>query len=236
LELQVKDIEQIEKKISKVEKAMKVGEKSAKIQYESLMKMKDTLEDFKNIRDMDINEEIQNLINEMMLLTAKPVIYVCNIDDASIKIANKYAIDFAESVKNENTCVLNIAGALEADISSFDNFEERIMFLNEMGLDEPGVNRLARASYELLNLISFFTVGGKENRAWTIKKGTNVQKASGVIHSDLERGFIRAEVISYQDMITYKTEQACKEKGKVRLEGKNYIVNDGDILHVRFNV
>jgi len=236
LELQVKDIEQIEKKLIKVEKAVRVGDKSAKIQYDSLTKMKNTLEDFKNIRDLDLNEVDMLVINELFLLTAKPVVYVCNVDEKSIREPNEYVQKFMTSVQHEQSHVLSVAGAIEADIASFDDPDERNMFLADIGLEEPGVNRLARAAYEQLNLISFFTVGGKENRAWTIRKGMNAQQAAGVIHSDLERGFIRAEVISYDDIAELKSEQACKEKGKMKLEGKSYIVRDGDILHVRFNV
>jgi ribosome-binding ATPase len=236
LELQVKDLEQIEKKMLKVEKAMKVGDKSAKVQYDSLQKMKNALEDFQNIRNLELNDDDQAIINELFLLTAKPVIYVCNVDEKSIQNPNGYVTQFDDSVKQEKTQVLVVAGAIEADIASFEDPEERQMFLADIGLDEPGVNRLARAAYEQLNLISFFTVGGKENRAWTIRKGMNAQQAAGAIHSDLERGFIRAEVISYADMAELKSEQACKDKGKVKLEGKSYLVRDGDILHVRFNV
>ena len=236
LELQVKDLEQIEKKLIKVEKAFKVGDKTAKAQFESLSKMKDALEDFTNVRDIEQNDEDQSIINELCLLTAKPVIYVCNVDDKSIQTLNNHVEKFSISVEKENSQVLVVAGAVEADIASFEDADEREMFLNDLGLSEPGVNRLARAAYEQLNLISFFTVGGKENRAWTIRKGMNAQQAAGAIHSDLERGFIRAEVISYNDMAELKSEQACKEKGKMRLEGKSYPVQDGDILHVRFNV
>ena len=236
LELQVKDLEQIEKKLVKVEKAIRVGDKSAKGQYDSLMKMKSAIEDFQNIRSLELDDDDLVVINELLLLTSKPVIYVCNVDEKSIQQPNEYVTRFIESVKSENSQVLVVAGAIEADIASFEDPEERQMFLADMGLDAPGVNRLALAAYEQLSLISFFTVGGKENRAWTIRKGMNAQQAAGVIHSDLERGFIRAEVISYEDMAELKSEQACKDKGKNRLEGKNYIVRDGDILHVRFNV
>jgi ribosome-binding ATPase len=236
LELQVKDLEQIEKKLIKVEKAVKVGDKSAKNQYEALIKMKNALEDFTNIRNLDLNEEDMLVVSELFLLTAKPVIFVCNVDEKSIREPNDYVAGFTASVHSEGSHVLSVAGEVEADIASFEDAEERNMFLTDIGLHEPGVNRLARAAYEQLNLISFFTVGGKENRAWTIRKGMNAQQAAGVIHSDLERGFIRAEVISYEDMAALKSEHACKEKGKIRLEGKQYIVNDGDILHIRFNV
>jgi ribosome-binding ATPase len=236
LELQVKDLEQIEKKLQKVEKALKTGDKSAKAQYDSLVKMINALEEFSNIRSLDLNDDDMATVNELFLLTAKPVLYVCNVDEKSIAEPNEYVKKFIESVKDEKSHVLIVAGAIEADIASFEEAEEREMFLADLGLNEPGVNRLARAAYEQLNLISFFTVGGKENRAWTIRKGMNAQQAAGAIHSDLERGFIRAEVISYQDMFELRSENACKEKGKMRLEGKSYIVRDGDILHVRFNV
>jgi GTP-binding protein YchF len=236
LELQVKDVDQIDRKIIKVEKAMKVGEKFAKQHYESLTKMKNALEDFTNIRDIELDDVDREIVSELFLLTAKPVIYVCNVDEKSIQGTNRHVERFIESVEKEHTKVLVIAGSIEADIATFEDIEERTMFLQDLGLEEPGVNKLAIAAYDLLNLISFFTVGGKENRAWTIRKGTRAQQAAGTIHSDLERGFIRAEVISYNDYITYKSEQACKEHGKLRLEGKQYIVQDGDIMHIRFNV
>lgn len=236
LELQVKDLEQIEKKIIKVEKASKIGDKSAKVQLETLMKFKHALENLQNIRDLDLNEIDKVIVNELMFLTAKPVIYVCNIDENAIKNGNKYVNSFIDYTKKENTVVIPISAAIEADIASFENQEERELFLQELGIAEPGVDKLSRAAHEILQSITFFTIGGKENRAWTIKKGMNAQQAAGVIHSDLERGFIRAEVISFDDFSQLKSEQACKEKGKNRLEGKNYIVQDGDIMHVRFNV
>jgi len=237
LELQVKDLEQIEKKITKVEKALSTGDKSAKVKYDSLIKLKNAIEDFKNIRDIELDDNDKDIINELCLLTSKPVIYVCNVDDKSVINYNDYVKKFIGATNNENTKVLVIAGAFEADIASFEDGEDRKMFLDDMGLEEPGINKLARVAYELLDLISFFTIAGrKESRAWTIRRGTNAQKSAGAIHNDMERGFIRAEVIGYEDFVKYKSELACKEQGKLRLEGKQYIVQDGDIIRIRFNV
>lgn len=235
-ELQIKDLEQIDKKLQKVAKAFKIGDKSLKPAYDSLLKFKAQLEELKNIRDLDLDKNDLILIQELFLLTAKPVMYICNIDEASALNGNAYSKTFIESIKGENTETLIIAAKSEAEISELEDEEDRKAFLSEMGIEEPGVNRMTRSAYKLLDLISFFTVGGKENRAWSIREGMNAQEAAGAIHSDLERGFIRAEVISYEDMMEYKSEAACKEKGKMKLEGKNYIVKDGDILHIRFNV
>lgn len=234
-ELQFKDLEQIEKKLQKVEKAFKTGDKTAKPAYDSLLKFKQQLENMANIRSLELNEEDQKIIRELFLLTAKPVLYVCNVDDAAAAGGNQYSTTFAQAVKDENTELIVVAGRAEAEIAELDE-NDRADFLRDMGLKEPGVDRITRAAYALLNLISFFTVGGKENRAWSIPKGATAPVAAGTIHSDLERGFIRAEVIAYNDMIQYKSEVACKEAGKMRVEGKTYVVQDGDILHVRFNV
>lgn len=234
-ELQVKDLEQIERKLQKVEKAFKTGDKSQKPAFDSLVKFKEQLENLGNIRTLDLTEDDQKLINELYLLTAKPVLYVCNVDDNSAASGNAYSNTFTESVKSENTEVIVVAGKAEADIAELEE-TDRNDFLSDLGLTEPGVQRITRAAYSLLNLISFFTVGGKENRAWSIPRGAAAPVAAGTIHSDLERGFIRAEVIAYSDLIQYKSEAACKEAGKMRVEGKTYIVQDGDILHVRFNV
>jgi hypothetical protein len=234
-ELQVKDLEQIERKLQKVEKAFKTGDKSMKSNYESLIKFKTQLENFGNIRSLELNEDDIKLIRELYLLTAKPVMYVCNVDDSSAVAGNNYTESFIASVKNEKTEVIIVAGRAEAEIAELDE-NDRADFLKDLNLAEPGVRRITRAAYSLLNLISFFTVGGVENRAWSIPRNTAAPQAAGAIHSDLERGFIRAEVIAYDDMISYKSEAACKEAGKMRVEGKNYIVQDGDILHIRFNV
>jgi GTP-binding protein YchF len=237
LELQVRDLDLVERKIQRYEKLMKVGEKDAKTAVDFLNRLKDRLENFANARDMEMTEKEEEMyVRDMFLLTMKPVIYVCNVDDASATTGNVYSERLREAVKNEKTEVIVIAGRLESEIAELDNEEDRQLFLHDAGLEEPGVNRLIRSAYKLLNLQSFFTAGPKEVRAWTIKQGMTAPQAAGVIHSDLERGFIRAEVMTYPDFIQYKTEQAVKEAGKFRLEGKNYVVQEGDILHVRFNV
>ena len=237
LELQVRDLDLVERKIQRYEKLAKIGEKDAKAGLDFLNRLKDCLENFTNLRDVEMTEKEEEMyIRDLFLLTMKPVIYVCNVDDASAATGNAFSERLCGAVKNEKTEVIVIAGKLESEIAELDSEEDRRLFLQDSNLKEPGVNRLIRSAYKLLNLQSFFTAGPKEVRAWTIKQGMTAQQAAGVIHSDLERGFIRAEVMAYQDLIQYKTEQAVKEAGKFRLEGKNYIVQDGDILHVRFNV
>lgn len=236
LELQVKDLEQIDKKIQKTEKAVKVGDKDAKKAMEVLIRCKQHLENFESIRTLEISEEEHKYIADLMLLTEKPVMFVCNVDENSAVSGNAYSQAVIDKFSVTNEKVLVVAGKLEAEIAELETEEERQMFLEDMGLKEPSVHILIRTAYSLLNLISFFTVGGKENRAWTIRKGMNAPQAAGAIHSDLERGFIRAEVIKYKDLMEYRSEAKCKEAGKMSVEGKNYIVQDGDILHIRFNV
>jgi len=235
-ELQVKDLESIEKKLQRMEKVAKTGDKDAKKAIEVLQIYKKHLESFQNASTAPVANEDKHYIDDLFLLSVKPVIYVCNVDEASLKNGNRYVDAVKNFLKNENTEILTIAGALEAEIADLENEEDRQAFLTDAGLTEPGVNKLIRAAYRLLNLEVFFTVGPKEIRAWTIHRGATAPQAAGVIHSDLERGFIRAEVIKYQDFITLGSENACKEKGKLFIEGKNYIVQDGDILHIRFNV
>lgn len=235
-ELQFKDLESVEKKIQHYEKAAKSGDKDARHIIEVLNKVKEHLDSFQNIRDLVINEADRKHIDDLFLLTAKPVMYVCNVDDAAVSSGNKYVEQVTEALKNQNTLVLTVAGQLEAEISEFENESDREEFLTEAGLAESGVNRLIRAAYSLLSLISFFTMNRNELRAWPIINGTTAHQAAGVIHSDMERGFIRAEVMKYNDFITLGSEHACREKGKLSVEGKNYIVSDGDILHIRFNV
>lgn len=235
-ELQVKDLEQIEKKIVKVEKAAKVGDKEAKKMLEVLLKHKTHLENFQNIRTLDIPPEEKSLLADMLFLSDKPVMIVCNVNDNDTLVENKYVEAVKKNSTEENLAILHIAGKIEAEIAELDNKDDQMEFLTDIGLAEPGVNKVIRAAYQMLDLISFFTVGGKENRAWTIRKGMRAPQAAGVIHSDLERGFIRAEVIKYDDLIQYGSELKCKEAGKLAVEGKNYIVEDGDILHIRFNV
>ncbi|MCX6259022.1 MAG: redox-regulated ATPase YchF [Bacteroidia bacterium] len=236
LELQIKDLESVEKKIHRIEKAAKIGDKDAKKVLDILMVYKHHLENFQSARTVSVGVEDRKHVEDLALLSAKPVIYVCNVDAPSVSKGNKWVDKVKDALKDQETEVLVIAGAAEAEISELDNPDDRLAFLMDIGLEEPGVNKLVRSAYRLLNLLTFFTVGPKEIRAWTIKNGMNAQQSSGVIHSDLERGFIRAEVMKYNDFISLGSEQACKDKGRFFVEGKNYIIGDGDILHVRFNV
>lgn len=235
-ELQVKDLEQINKKMLKVEKAVKAGEKTAKHDYEVLQKYKAHLENFQNVRTMDATPEEKAVVSDMMLLTEKPMMFVCNVNDSDAVNGNAYVDSVREYLKDKDAEMLVIAAKIEAEIAELESAEDRADFLRDAGLNEPGVNKVIQAAYKMLNLISFFTVGGKENRAWTIRKGMLAPQAAGVIHSDLERGFIRAEVIKYADLVQLGSELKCKEAGKLAVEGKNYEVQDGDILHIRFNV
>jgi hypothetical protein len=236
LELQVKDLESVEKKIERLERAARAGDKDAKHGVEILHLYREHFEGFNNARTLAVKEEDKKYVDDLFLLTMKPVMYVCNVDEKSAVTGNKYVEKVKEFVKERGTEVLVIAGAIEAEIADLESNEDRLAFLKDAGLSEPGVDKLVRAAYKMLNLQTFFTVGPMEIRAWTIKKGMNAPKAAGVIHSDLERGFIRAEVMRYHDFVTLGSEHACKEAGKFYIEGKNYIVEDGDILHIRFNV
>ncbi len=236
-ELQIKDLDSIEKKLEKVIKKSKSGDKEAKKEAEILSQAKEHIENFQNIRTLDIKAEDKKYLNELFLLTDIPVMYVCNVDDDSASSGNKYTKNVQKYIQENDTeaNVLIIAAKLESEISELDK-EDQKEFLKDAGLSEPGINKLIQTAYKLLNLQTFFTVGDTENRAWTIKKGMTAPEAAGTIHSDLKRGFIRAEVIAYDDFIKYGSEHACKENGKLRLEGKEYIVQEGDILHIRFNV
>jgi GTP-binding protein YchF len=236
LELQVKDLESVEKKIDRLQRAAKTGDKDAKRGVEVLNLYRDHFENFSNARTLEVKDEDRKFVDDLFLLTMKPVIYVCNVDENSAVAGNKYVERVREYFKGKNFEILIIAGAIEAEIAELENNEDRLAFLKDAGLSEPGVDKLVRSAYKMLNLQTFFTVGPMEIRAWTIKKGMKAPQASGVIHSDLERGFIRAEVMKYHDYITLGSEHACKEAGKFNVEGKNYIVEDGDILHIRFNV
>lgn len=236
LELQVRDLDLVMRKIQRVEKLLKAGDKDAKKALEILTIYKDHLEDFGNARTAPVDNDDRKYIQELQLLTAKPVIFVCNVDDASAITGNTYTESVFKALEGQQTEALIIAGELEAEIAELEDIADREVFLSDAGLIEPGVNKLIRAAYKALNLQSFFTAGPKEVKAWTIHKGMTAPQASGVIHSDLERGFIRAEVMKYEDFIQYKTEQGVKDAGKFKVEGKNYIVGDGDILHIRFNV
>lgn len=236
LELQIRDLDMVERKIQRVEKMAKSGEREPKHILEVLHSLKDHLENFQNARTFAVHEEDRKHITDMFLLTAKPVLYVCNVDDGSAVSGNVYVEAFRASMAHENAEIIVVAGKLESEIAELEDAEDRKAFLADAGLQEPGVDRLLRSAYHLLNLMSFFTAGPKEVRAWTIRKGENAQQAAGAIHSDLERGFIRAEVMKYEDFIHYGSEHAVKEAGKFHVEGKSYIVQDGDIMHVRFNV
>ena len=236
-ELQLKDLEGVERKIQKVEKLAKAGvDKEAKKCFDALTIYRDHLSDGKSARSAPVKEEDKQYIEDIHLLTAKPVLYVCNVDEKSILTGNDHVTKVRELVKDENAEVIIIAAALEAEIASLDSFEDRQSFLLDVGLEGPGVNKLIQAAYRLLNLKTYFTAGVKEVRAWTIQNGMTAPQAAGVIHSDFEKGFIKAEVIKYEDFLTYKSEAACRDSGKLSQEGKTYVVGDGDIMHFKFNV
>ncbi len=236
LELQVKDLESVVRKIDRLQRAAKTGDKDARKGVEVLTMYRDHIEEFNNARTLDIKEDEKKWVDDLFLLTMKPVMYVCNVDEKSALTGNKYVDQVRDFLKEQDAEIIIIAGEIEAEIADLESREDRTAFLDDAGLSEPGVDRLVRAAYKLLDLQTFFTVGPMEIRAWTIKTGMTAPKAAGVIHSDLERGFIRAEVMKYNDFITLGSEHACKEAGKFYVEGKNYIVEDGDILHIRFNV
>ena len=236
IELQLKDLESIEKKISSISRIIKSGDKDALRENELAHKIKESLEQSLSVRTIDFSDEEKEIVRQFNLITSKPVMYVCNVDEASVISGNKYVDQVKTAVSNENAEVLVIGAKIEADITELDTYEERQMFLDELNLEEPGVNRLILSAYNLLNLQTYFTAGEKEVRAWTIKKGMTAPQAAGVIHTDFEKGFIRAEVMKYNDFTDLKTEQAVKDAGKFKVEGKEYVVQDGDIMHFRFNV
>jgi GTP-binding protein YchF len=236
LELQVKDLESVNKKIQRMEKLVKVGDKEAKQAIEVLKVYQDHLENMQNARTAPVKEDDKKYISDLFLLTAKPVMFVCNIDESSLMTGNKYVEAVKNAITEDNIKVLTVAAALESEIAELETDEEKQEFLNDYGLTEPSVNLIIREAYDLLNLQSFFTVGPKEIKAWTIKKGMTAPEAAGAIHSDLQRGFIRAEVMKYEDFINLGSENAVKNAGKFHVEGKTYIVQDGDIIHIRFNV
>ncbi|HQO88057.1 MAG TPA: DUF933 domain-containing protein, partial [Bacteroidia bacterium] len=221
----------------RIEKIARVGnDKDAKKAYDVLQVFKKHLESGNAARSAPVQPEDFQYVADIFLLTAKPVLYVCNVDEKSVLTGNKHVDAVREKVKDEKAEVLVIAAAIEAEITQLETFEERQMFLTDLGLTESGVAKLIKAAYRLLQLQTYFTAGEKEVRAWTITKGMTAPQAAGVIHSDFEKGFIRAEVIRYNDFITLGSEQACKENGKLSVEGKEYVVNDGDVMHFRFNV
>ena len=237
-ELQIKDLETIDSRIAKVQKqAQTGGDKQAKQAYEVLVKYKEALEQGKSARTVTFEtKDEQKIAHELFLLTSKPVMYVCNVDEASAVNGNKYVEAVREAVKDENAEILVVAAKIESAIAEFETYEERQMFLQEIGLEESGVARLIKSAYSLLNLQTYLTAGVQEVRAWTFEKGWKAPQCAGVIHTDFEKGFIRAEVIKYDDFIHYGSEAAVKEAGKMSVEGKEYVVQDGDIMHFRFNV
>lgn len=235
-ELQLKDLESVEKKIARIEKIAKSGDAKAKKELETLQLFKKGLESGKNARAIDVDKEDLDAVRDLHLLTIKPVLYVANVDEASILTGNQFVDQLKEAIKEENAEVIILCAAIESQIAEFDDVEEKELFLSEYGLDESGLNKLINGAYKLLNLITYFTAGVQEVRAWTIKKGWKAPQAAGVIHTDFERGFIKAEVIKLADYEKFKSEAACRENGKIAIEGKEYIVQDGDIMHFRFNV
>src|SRR5690606_28532438 len=227
----------VEKKIQRVEKQAKTGgDPKAKRAYETLVRCREHLQQGKNIRALQLEGEDREAIADLFLLTEKPVLYVANVDESGMKEGNAYSRALVEAAQAEGAEVIIMNNTIEAQISEMEDPDDKALFLAEYGLEEPGLNRLIRAIYKLLNLITYFTAGVQEVRAWTIHKGWKAPQAAGVIHSDFEKGFIKAETIAYEDFVRYGSEQACRENGKLRIEGKEYVVQDGDILHFRFNV
>ena len=235
-ELQIKDLETVEKAIDKVQRLVKIGDKDAKKEMEVLQKYKNHLESGQSARSIPLEDKEKEYSEELFLLTNKPILYVCNVDESSVKDGNQHAEAVKQNVANENAEVLVVGAAIEAEITDLTDPDERALFLDELGLEEPGVNRLIRAAYRLLNLRTYFTAGEKEVRAWTIHAGDTAPQAAGVIHTDFEKGFIRAEVIGYDDYVQLGSENAVREAGKLKVEGKEYEVKDGDVMHFRFNV
>nr|WP_319570927.1 redox-regulated ATPase YchF [uncultured Draconibacterium sp.] len=237
IELQLKDLETVESRITKVEKQARTGnDPEAKRMYRILSKYKEVLMEGKSARTVEVDPSDAAAVKGLELLTNKPILYVCNVDEPAVIKGNAHVEAVKEAIKDENSEMLMIAAATEADIAELDDFEERQMFLDDLGLKEAGVSKLIKSAYKLLQLETYFTAGVKEVRAWTYHKGSKAPQAAGVIHSDFEKGFIRAEVIKYNDFITLGSELACKEAGKMSIEGKEYVVTDGDIMHFRFNV
>ncbi|MFT5779361.1 MAG: GTP-binding protein YchF [Crocinitomicaceae bacterium] len=236
IELQLKDLETIEKRISSLQRVIKSGDKDSVKENNLAIRVKAALDASESARTLELDEDEKVIMKAFQLITAKPVMYLCNVDEASVKSGNAYVDAIREAVKDEKAEVLVIGAKIEADITELDTYEERQMFLDELELTEPGVNRLIRSAYALLDLDTYFTAGEKEVRAWTIQKGMTAPQAAGVIHTDFEKGFIRAEVMKYEDFVEFGNEAGVKTAGRFHVEGKEYIVEDGDIMHFRFNV
>lgn len=235
-ELILKDLETVEKRLEKLRKQSRTAKKEDIANFEAGEKILAHLNEGNPARSLVLEGDAGDLLNDMFLLTSKPILYVCNVDEESVNDGNEHTSAFKEAVKTEPAEVIYISAAIEAEIASMESLEERTEYLEMMNLAEPGVNKLIKACYALLDLITYFTAGEKEVRAWTIRKGWKAPKAAGVIHTDFEKGFIRAEVIRYADYETYKSESAIKDAGKMGIEGKEYVVTDGDVMHFRFNV
>lgn len=235
-ELLLKDIETVEKRVDKLKKQAKSGKKEDQRLVQIAEDILVHLNNMEPARSFQMDEEARELVRDMFLLTAKPILYVCNVDEASVLTGNAHTERLKKAIEKEEAEMILVSAEIESEIAQLETMEERMDFLHEMGLDEPGVNRLIHASYKLLHLITYFTAGEKEVRAWTIVNGWKAPQAAGVIHTDFEKGFIRAEVIKYDDYIKYGSEHAVKEAGKMAVEGKDYVVHDGDVMHFRFNV
>ncbi|MCQ2066130.1 MAG: redox-regulated ATPase YchF [Bacteroidaceae bacterium] len=237
MELQIKDLESIDTRIQKIQKQAAVGDKQAKVVFGVLSAFRDALLQGKSARTVTFDsKDEQKIADEQFLLTSKPVLYVCNVDEASVRTGNRYTEMVKEAIKEEDAELLIVAAKTESEIAELESYEDRQMFLEELGLEESGVTRLIRSAYKLLNLETFITAGPMEVKAWTYRKGWKAPQCAGVIHTDFEKGFIRAEVIKYQDYVELGSEAAVRDAGKLYVEGKDYVVEDGDIMHFRFNV
>jgi len=236
-ELQLKDLESVEKKIQRVEKMARVGnDAKAKAEYDTLIRCKNCLDQGKSIRSLHLDKEEQLAVADLFLLTDKPVLYVANVDEASMHTGNKYSEALIAAVKEENAQVIVMNNSIEAQIAEMESPDDRQLFMEEYSMKEPALNKLISKAYQLLNLQTYFTAGVQEVRAWTIHQGWKAPQAASVIHTDFEKGFIKAEVIAYEDFVKYGSEAACRDNGRLRIEGKEYIVHDGDVMHFRFNV
>ena len=236
-ELQIKDLETIEQRLQKVQKQAAVGDKQAKLVCDVLNAYRDVLLQGKSARTVSFDsKDEEKIAHDLFLLTSKPVLYVCNVDEASVKSGNAYVEQVRQAIKDENSQLLVIAAKTESEIAELESYEDRQMFLEELGLEESGVNRLVKSAFSLLNLETFITAGPMEVKAWTYRKGWKAPQCAGVIHTDFEKGFIRAEVIKYKDYVELGSEAAVRDAGKLYVEGKDYVVEDGDIMHFRFNV
>jgi ribosome-binding ATPase len=235
-ELQLKDLDSVERKFSRTEKLLRTADPKVKAEYEILKRCKQQLEKGKNIRELDLGKEDKSAVADLFLLTDKPVLYVANVDEAAMHTGNRFTAELKKVVEEEKAQMIIMNNSIEQQIAELDNAEDKAMFMEEYQMKEPALNKMIRAAYTLLSLQTYFTAGVQEVRAWTIHNGWKAPQAAGVIHTDFEKGFIKAEVIAYNDFLKYKSEAACREAGKLRIEGKDYVVKDGDVMHFRFNV